>query len=258
MATVERSVVRIDRPEVQQGMTPQHRVRPLMPAAMRGDFAATDPFLALMEDWFPRGVFGKHPHRGIETVTYVVEGRIDFPLTLNMLPYTTKANQRRARTDQSRYMYDLASAVVHRGKLDAGHYYVYCRQGDQWFLFNDDQVTAATEAELPSGNVWRDRGRFDRAVEDYDKAIALAPGFAFAFYNRSQAHYLAGRFNEALADASKAAALNENAQALSLRGLIQEKLGARDAALADLRRAAALDPSLSQARDALQRLGETR
>jgi len=48
-----------------------------MPAAMRGDFAATDPFLALMEDWFPRGVFGKHPHRGIETVTYVVEGRID-------------------------------------------------------------------------------------------------------------------------------------------------------------------------------------
>jgi redox-sensitive bicupin YhaK (pirin superfamily) len=33
--------------------------------------------LALMEDWFPRGVFGKHPHRGIETVTYVVEGRID-------------------------------------------------------------------------------------------------------------------------------------------------------------------------------------
>jgi quercetin 2,3-dioxygenase len=29
------------------------------------------------EDWFPRGLFGKHPHRGIETVTYVVEGRID-------------------------------------------------------------------------------------------------------------------------------------------------------------------------------------
>ena len=46
MATFERSVLRIDRPQVQQGMTPQHRVRPLMPAAMRRDFAATDPFLA--------------------------------------------------------------------------------------------------------------------------------------------------------------------------------------------------------------------
>jgi hypothetical protein len=36
MATVKRSILRIDRPEVQQGMTPEHRVRPLMPAAMRG------------------------------------------------------------------------------------------------------------------------------------------------------------------------------------------------------------------------------
>jgi redox-sensitive bicupin YhaK (pirin superfamily) len=32
--------------------------------------------VTLMEDWSPRGVFGSHPHRGIETVTYVVEGRI--------------------------------------------------------------------------------------------------------------------------------------------------------------------------------------
>ncbi len=77
MAVFQRSALRIDHPEARQGMTPQHRVRPLMPAAMRGDYAAVDPFLALMEDWFPRGVFGKHPHRGIETVTYVLDGRID-------------------------------------------------------------------------------------------------------------------------------------------------------------------------------------
>jgi redox-sensitive bicupin YhaK (pirin superfamily) len=77
MTIFERSVLTVDHPEIVQGMTPQHRVRPLMPAAMRGDYAATDPFLALMEDWFPRGVFGKHPHRGIETVTYVLEGQID-------------------------------------------------------------------------------------------------------------------------------------------------------------------------------------
>jgi len=77
MSVLKRSVLKIDRPTPKQGMTPQHRVRPLMPAAMRGDFAEIDPFLGLMEDWFPRGVFGKHPHRGIETVTYVLEGRID-------------------------------------------------------------------------------------------------------------------------------------------------------------------------------------
>jgi redox-sensitive bicupin YhaK (pirin superfamily) len=71
---LQRSVARIDRPKVQTGMTPEHRVRPLIPS---GDPKATDPFLLLMEDWFPQGVFDRHPHRGMETVTYVVDGRLD-------------------------------------------------------------------------------------------------------------------------------------------------------------------------------------
>ncbi len=71
---LRRSVVRIDRPTLQTGMTPEHRVRPLVAS---GDPKATDPFLALMEDWFPRGVFDRHPHRGMETVTYVIDGRLD-------------------------------------------------------------------------------------------------------------------------------------------------------------------------------------
>ena len=43
--------------------------------------------------------------------------------------------------------------------------------------------------------------------------------------------------------------------AISLRGLIQEKLGAKDLAIADWRRAAALDPAFQQPADALRRLG---
>jgi redox-sensitive bicupin YhaK (pirin superfamily) len=74
VSILRRSVARIDRPALQTGMTPQHRVRPLIPF---GDPSATDPFLALMEDWFPRGVFDKHPHRGMETVTYVIDGQLD-------------------------------------------------------------------------------------------------------------------------------------------------------------------------------------
>lgn len=45
-----------------------------------------------------------------------------------MLPYTTNPHP---LTDRSRYIYDLSSAVIHKGKLEAGHYYAYCRQGDQ-------------------------------------------------------------------------------------------------------------------------------
>ncbi|MBJ9974216.1 pirin family protein [Pseudomonas sp. S75] len=33
-----------------------------------------DPFLVLMEDWYSQGAFQNHPHRGIETVTYMLDG----------------------------------------------------------------------------------------------------------------------------------------------------------------------------------------
>ncbi|KAE8150426.1 ubiquitin carboxyl-terminal hydrolase [Aspergillus avenaceus] len=85
------------------------------------------------------------------SVSEKLEGRIDFPLSINMLPYTTNPH---TRGDKSRYVYDLSSAVVHKGKLDAGHYYVYCRQGEEWILFNDDQVTSVPESEVLSADAY--------------------------------------------------------------------------------------------------------
>lgn len=69
-----RAVARIDSPPLRQGLTAQHRARPLVAP---GDWAATDPFLLMMEDWFPKGVFDRHPHRGFETVTFLLEGGLD-------------------------------------------------------------------------------------------------------------------------------------------------------------------------------------
>ncbi|WP_139367663.1 pirin family protein [Bacillus alkalicellulosilyticus] len=42
-----------------------------------GHWSEYDPFLLLAEDWFERGTFGLHPHRGIETVTYVIDGKLE-------------------------------------------------------------------------------------------------------------------------------------------------------------------------------------
>ncbi|GAA4725043.1 pirin family protein [Brevibacillus fulvus] len=42
-----------------------------------GRFAEHDPFLFLAEDIFQKGTFARHPHRGIETVTYVIEGTLE-------------------------------------------------------------------------------------------------------------------------------------------------------------------------------------
>ena len=56
-----------------------------------------------------------------------IEARVSFPLELNMLPYTTRQKSKKL----SRYLYELESAIVHKGKIDSGHYVSFCRQGDQ-------------------------------------------------------------------------------------------------------------------------------
>lgn len=70
----EKSVRRIDLPELQGGMNRQHRVRQIIEP---GHWRESDPFLMLAEDWFVRGTFGDHPHRGFETITLVLEGSVE-------------------------------------------------------------------------------------------------------------------------------------------------------------------------------------
>lgn len=42
-----------------------------------GNWKEYDPFLMMAEDWFSRGTFDFHPHRGMETVTYTVENVLE-------------------------------------------------------------------------------------------------------------------------------------------------------------------------------------
>jgi redox-sensitive bicupin YhaK (pirin superfamily) len=42
-----------------------------------GKWEEADPFLLMAEDFFQRGTFGMHPHRGIETVTYIIDGKLE-------------------------------------------------------------------------------------------------------------------------------------------------------------------------------------
>jgi ubiquitin carboxyl-terminal hydrolase 22/27/51 len=44
--------------------------------------------------------------------------------------------------------YELSCVIVHKGKIDSGHYVNYAREGNDWFLFDDSKVVLASEAEV--------------------------------------------------------------------------------------------------------------
>ncbi len=70
----EREVHSFSAPNWSHGGVPDHRVRRLIDS---DDPAFTDPFLIMGEDWMPRGAYAVHPHRGMETVTFVIDGEVD-------------------------------------------------------------------------------------------------------------------------------------------------------------------------------------
>lgn len=69
---IERAIKKVWTP-VKRRVSPIHTVAPILEPGNWKDF---DPFLLMMEDQFGQGAFDVHPHRGIETVTFVIEGTI--------------------------------------------------------------------------------------------------------------------------------------------------------------------------------------
>jgi ubiquitin carboxyl-terminal hydrolase 22/27/51 len=45
-------------------------------------------------------------------------------------------------------IYTLSSVIVHKGKIDSGHYVSYARQGEEWFRFDDSMVVRVEEREV--------------------------------------------------------------------------------------------------------------
>jgi quercetin 2,3-dioxygenase len=67
----------VDRVETKVRYGPDGQVDDKALIIMPTDPARTDPFLALAEDWFSEPGFDWHPHRGIETVTLVLDGVLE-------------------------------------------------------------------------------------------------------------------------------------------------------------------------------------
>jgi tetratricopeptide (TPR) repeat protein len=99
---------------------------------------------------------------------------------------------------------------------------------------------------------------YDRAIADYNQAIALNPSYASAYNNRGNAYHDEGLYDQAIADYNRAIALkSDDADVHDNRASAYEKQGLRDLAVADYRAALKLDPNRRKAKDGLMRLGVT-
>ena len=67
----------LNRVEAKQMLGPDSQVDDKALAFAPNDPALTDPFLIMAEDWFSSPCFEWHPHRGLETVTLVVDGVLE-------------------------------------------------------------------------------------------------------------------------------------------------------------------------------------
>jgi lipoprotein NlpI len=111
-----------------------------------------------------------------------------------------------------------------------------------------DKGSRDAGAFTSAGVTQRQQGENDRAIRDFDRAIALRPGLVVAWRNRGLAHRNKGDFERALADYDQATLLAPGEARLYVdRGQIYLSTNDHARAIQDFDRAVALKPDLAAA-----------
>ncbi|MFQ5668314.1 MAG: tetratricopeptide repeat protein [Candidatus Binatia bacterium] len=105
------------------------------------------------------------------------------------------------------------------------------------------------------------QGRYDRAMDRFERAVAIDPTNAYGYYFLAQWHYLKKHYDQAITFARRAAALSARvdpvwlARAYSLEGAVFEEAGRYPDARKAYRKAMETDPDNLAARVGVARLG---
>jgi tetratricopeptide (TPR) repeat protein len=104
------------------------------------------------------------------------------------------------------------------------------------------------EAYFYRGTAYSYKGNYDRAIADYDQAIRLNPNYAEAYGNRGIAYSDKGNYDRAIANYEQVIRLNPNdALAYNNRGNAYSNKGNKDRAIADFDQAIRLNPNYANA-----------
>ncbi|KAK5008781.1 hypothetical protein LTR28_003514 [Elasticomyces elasticus] len=108
--------------------------------------------------------FKRFSHSKSLAASSKIDTKIRFPSAMDFAPYLAPAGASSKRTNgvatdgggakngggstTRGAVYELSSVVVHKGKMDSGHYVNYAREADEWFLFDDSKVVLVQEHEV--------------------------------------------------------------------------------------------------------------
>lgn len=73
---------------------------------------------------------------------------LDFPLELDLFPYTSSHIHNHLSTSEYSSMYELFAVVEHFGGLNSGHYICYIKRDAQWYECDDELVTLSSESQV--------------------------------------------------------------------------------------------------------------
>ena len=145
----------------------------------------------------------------------------------------------------------LAVALVACGRLDDAK---KCAEGTGNLNLDIEHCTRAiSSGDLSDENLatifnnrgfaYHEKGEYDRAIADYDRAIQLNPDDAYPLSNRGNAHEHKGEYDRAIADYDQVIKLKpDHALSFYNRGIAFRLKGEYDRAIRDYDRAIELKP----------------